>query len=65
MRYTAELTDAAGSRSTLNYEALYEDQEVSVAGRTVYEGLFRVTGELDGDSVEGYAWAEIQPSGSV
>ncbi|MCD9622785.1 lipocalin family protein [Rhabdothermincola salaria] len=65
MRYTAELTAADGTRSSLTYEALYDDQELTVAGRTVYEGLFRVTGELDGETVQGYAWAEIQPAGSV
>ena len=66
MRYTAELkgTDGTGSAS-FTYEAVIEDQEVDAGGRTVYEGLYRVTGTLDGATVTGYAWAEIQPSGGV
>ncbi len=66
MRYTAELAGHDGSSSaSLTYEAVIDDQELSVAGRTVYEGLYRVTGTLDGRTVHGYAWAEIQPSGTV
>jgi hypothetical protein len=66
MRYTAELAGHDGSGSaSLTYEAVYDDQELVVAGRTVYEGLYRVTGTLDGASISGYAWAEVQPSGTV
>ena len=66
MRYTAELKGGDGSSSaSLTYEAVHDDQELVVAGRTVYEGLYRVTGRLDGHTVDGYAWAEVQPSGTL
>ena len=66
MRYTAELKGANGTGdASFTYEAVIDDQEVSIAGRTVYEGLYKVTGTLDGATVTGYAWAEIQPSGGV
>ena len=65
-RYTAELMSTAGAGSAeLTLTAVYDDQELSVAGRTVYEGVFEVTGIIDGESVSGYAWAEIQPSGTL
>ncbi len=66
MRYTAELKESASSPpGSLTFTAVYDDQEVSVGGRTVYEGLYEVSGTIDGDPVSGYAWAEIQPSGSL
>ena len=62
--YTAELagTDAK-STASFTYTAVIDDQEVDVAGRTVYEGLYAVSGTLDGQPINGYAWAEVQPVG--
>jgi hypothetical protein len=64
--YTAELKGSDGTPDgSLTYTAVYPDQELDAAGRTVYEGLFAVTGAIDGKPVSGYAWAEIQPSGTL
>jgi hypothetical protein len=64
--YTAELKGSDGTPDgSLTYTAVYPDQELDAAGRTVYEGLFAVTGTIGGKSVTGYAWAEIQPSGTL
>ncbi len=64
--YTAELKGADGTPdASLTYTAVYPDQELDAGGRTVYEGLFAVTGTIDGKAVTGYAWAEIQPSGTL
>jgi hypothetical protein len=66
MRYVVELAGAdADSSASLTYDAVVDDQEIDVAGRTVYEGLYRVTGTLDGESVSGFAWGEIQPTGTL
>lgn len=52
--------------SVLTYTAIFPDQEVAFAqGRAVYEGLYSVTGTLDGTPVKGQAWAEVQPAGSL
>ena len=65
-RYTAELAGSdSGSTASFTYTAVIDDQEVDVAGRTVYEGLYAVTGTLDGQPIDGYAWAEVQPSGAL
>lgn len=65
-RYQVRLAGSDGASSaSLTYRALYDDQELTVAGRTVYEGLFVVRGTLGGKPVSGYAWAEIQPSGTL
>lgn len=63
LRYTVTLGGDGGG--TLSYSAVVPDQEIDVAGRTVYEGVFTVTGTLDGRDVSGYAWGEIQPSGTL
>jgi len=64
--YTAELKGGDGTPdASLTYTAVYPDQELDAAGRTVYEGLFAVTGTIDGKAVTGFAWAEIQPSGTL
>ncbi len=66
MRYTATLKgDDAVADSELRFDAVHDDQELSIGGRVVYEGLFAVTGSIDGERVSGYAWAEIQPTGSL
>lgn len=56
---------AEGHSATLLMTAVYGDQEAAVGSRHVYEGLFRVTGVLDGRRVSGQAWGEIQPAGSL
>jgi hypothetical protein len=58
---------AAGSpqrhSAVLTMTAVYGNQEVSFkGGRAVYEGLFRVSGLLDGKRVSGQAWGEVQPA---
>jgi hypothetical protein len=46
--------------------AVFDDQEVAFkGGRAVYEGLYTVTGWLDGRRVRGQAWGEVQPAGSL
>jgi hypothetical protein len=64
LTYTVTLAGAGGD-STLTYAAVVPDQEIDVSGRTVYEGVFAVSGTLDGRDVSGYAWGEIQPSGTL
>ena len=65
-KYTAQLKGRDGKvNGSLTYRVVYDDQELDVDSRTVYEGLYRVTGTIDGSKVRGYAWAEIQPSGTL
>lgn len=65
-KYTAELTGTDGEGSaSFTYTAVIDDQEIDVAGRAVYEGLYAVSGSLDGQPISGYAWAEIQPTGTL
>jgi hypothetical protein len=45
--------------------AKFKDQEVIAGGRTVYEGLFSVTGTLCGKKVTGQAWTEVQPASNL
>lgn len=55
-----------GHAVRLTMTAVYDDQEVAFhGGRAVYEGLYRVTGRLDGQRVSGQAWGEVQPAGSL
>ncbi len=65
--YTYELSyhvtlDGSPARPAANlvFTATSPDQELNALGRAVYEGLFSYTGTLDGSSVSGYAWGEIQ-----
>ena len=52
----------------LVFTAVVDDQELNtpaypalnIPARAVYEGLFSYTGTLDGKTVNGYAWGEIQ-----
>ena len=41
------------------------EQEAVVSGRSVFEGLFRMTGTIDGKPVTGQAFGELQPKGSL
>jgi hypothetical protein len=45
--------------------AKFKNQEVIAGGRTVYEGLFSVTGTLCGKKVTGQAWTEVQPASNL
>lgn len=56
-----------GEPSELVYTAVFPEQEVAFpnGGRAVYEGLYRVTGTLEGKKVTGQAWGEVQPAGSL
>jgi hypothetical protein len=55
-----------GHSAALIMTAVFGDQEVSFkGGRAVYEGLYRVTGWLDGKRVTGQAWGEVQPAGTL
>ena len=52
-------------RADLYFAAKFQDQEVNVAQRTVYEGLFSVTGTLCGKKVSGQAWTEVEPAADL
>lgn len=43
----------------------WNEQEVNVDSRFVYEGLGNVTGTLNGEAVNGTAWLEMQPIGTL
>ncbi|MFN8167377.1 MAG: lipocalin family protein [Candidatus Nanopelagicales bacterium] len=50
----------------LTMTAVFDAQEVAFkGGRAVYEGLYKVTGTLDGRRIRGQAWGEVQPAGSL
>ena len=56
----------SGHSADLTMTAFYGNQEVAFkGGRAVYEGLYKVTGWLDGRWVSGQAWGEVQPAGSL
>jgi hypothetical protein len=58
--------NAKGHSAALILSAVYGDQEVAFkGGRAVYEGLYTVTGWLDGKRVSGQAWGEVQPAGTL
>lgn len=54
-----------GQRARLLMTARFDDQEVIVGQRTVYEGLFSARGTLCGKKVSGQAWTEVQPAGQL
>lgn len=49
----------------LTVKMAWNDQEVQVENRFVYEGLGHVTGTLNGEVVTGTAWLEMQPVGTL
>ena len=52
--------------AVLTMTAVFDDQEVAFkGGRAVYEGLYAVTGRLDGRRIRGQAWGEVQPAGRL
>jgi hypothetical protein len=63
MKYDVVLDgDSPRDRGHLRIQATFDDQEIALPSRTVYEGLFSVKGMIRGQRVEGQSWAEIQPS---
>jgi hypothetical protein len=65
-RYTVTLDGARPrDRAKLFIAARFQDQEVDADQRTVYEGLFSVTGTLCGKKVTGQAWTEVQPTADL
>lgn len=54
--------DSPRDRGHLRISATFDDQEIALPSRTVYEGLFSVKGRIRGQQVAGQSWAEIQPS---
>lgn len=54
-----------GHRASFLLTSAIGDQEAVVSGRSVFEGLFRMTGTIDGTPVTGWAWGELQPAGSL
>lgn len=64
--YTKYRILLSGERpADLTVTMAWEDQEVQVESRFVYEGLGNVTGTLDGEMVNGSAWLEMQPKGTL
>ena len=63
---TYRVTLDGPSPSRLTMRAVFPDQEVAFpGGRAVYEGLYEVSGVLNGERVSGQAWAEVQPAGTL
>lgn len=54
-----------GPRASFVVTSSIPDQEAVVLGRAVFEGLFRVTGTIDGEPVSGWAWGELQPASTL
>lgn len=64
--YTKYKIVLSGERSAnLTVAMAWDDQEVKVDNRFVYEGLGHVRGTLDGEVVDGSAWLEMQPIGKL
>jgi len=64
--YTKYKITLSGERSAdLTVTMAWNDQEVMAGTRYVYEGLGKVTGTLDGEVVNGSAWLEMQPIGTL
>ena len=62
-KYKVTLGGARPADLTVTME--WPEQEISLMGRFVYEGLGRVSGTLDGKPVSGTAWLEMQPVGKL
>jgi len=66
LKYTVTLDGARPKeRAKLFIAAKFQDQEVDAGQRTVYEGLFSVSGTLCGKKVTGQAWTEVQPAADL
>lgn len=66
LKYRVDL-DASSTtkKATFFMSAAVRDQEAVVSGRSVFEGLFDMTGTIDGRKVSGWAFGELQPTGSL
>lgn len=62
-KYKIKLTGEHSADLTVTMA--WDDQEVEVDKRFVYEGLGQVTGTLDGEVVNGTTWLEMQPIGKL
>lgn len=66
MRWKVTLFDKRRDhRGSMTMTAVHDDQEITVSGRSVYEGLFHVRGTIDGQPIDALAWAEIQAAGAL
>lgn len=67
LKWTVRLDASPGNKAArFTITQAVKDQEVSVSGRQVFEGLFRVTGRIgDGDTVSGWAFGEMQQAGKT
>lgn len=67
MKYRVILTgDGPSTSANLVATAAFDNQEVVLSSaRTVYEGLFDFEGTINGKSVTGTGWGEIQPANSL
>lgn len=66
LKYRVDLDDSGtGKRSTLWFASALPKQEAVISTRSVFEGLFRMTGKIDGNHVEGWGFGELQPVGSL
>lgn len=66
LKYRVELDDSGtGRKSTLWFTSALPKQEVVISARSVFEGLFHMTGTIDGEKVQGWGFGELQPVGSL
>ena len=66
LKYRVNLDDSGtGKKSTLWFTAALPKQEAVISSRSVFEGLFRMKGTIDGKPVEGWGFGELQPVGSL
>jgi hypothetical protein len=66
MKYRVDLDRfPGGPKASFLMTSAIPDQEAVVSNRAVFEGLFRMTGTLDGEPVTGWAWGELQPAGTL
>lgn len=67
MKYKVRLEGKTPATSAhLVVTAAFNNQELVLSkARTVYEGLFNFTGTVNGKSVSGSGWGEIQPADSL
>ena len=65
LKWTVRLDPSPGNKAArFTISQAVKDQELSVSGRQVFEGLFRVSGRIgNGNSVSGWAFGEVQQAG--
>ena len=64
-KYHVVLDGSKKKSADFTLKAKFANQELNVQGRSVYEGLFSLSGTLAGKHVNGQAWAEVQPAGKL